>query len=40
VHAVSEKKSGDTKGSCHEQLEKVFDNFAKYVSYENPEKRF
>jgi hypothetical protein len=30
VHAVSEEKSADSKGSCHEQLEQVFDNFAKY----------
>jgi hypothetical protein len=30
VHAVIEEKSGYPNGSCHEQLEKFFDNFAKY----------
>jgi hypothetical protein len=30
VHAASEEIRADSKGSCHEQLAEVIDNFAKY----------
>jgi hypothetical protein len=30
VHETSNKKSGDLQGSCHEQLERVFDSLPKY----------
>ena len=30
LHAPSEQKRVDSKGSCHEVLEQVFDNFPKY----------
>ena len=30
MYAASEEKSAHSIGSCHEQLNKVFDNFAKY----------
>ena len=30
MHAASEEIRADSKGSCHEQLEEVFDHFAKY----------
>ena len=30
VHAPSEEKSDDSKGSFYEELEHVFDNFPKY----------
>ena len=30
MHAAGGEKIGDSKASCHAQLEQVFDNFAKY----------
>jgi len=30
VHATSEEKSGESKGSFYEELEQVFDQFPKY----------
>jgi hypothetical protein len=30
VHAPTEEKSDDSKGSFHEELEQVFDHFPKY----------
>jgi hypothetical protein len=30
VHAPSEEKNDNSKGSCYEELEHVFDHFSKY----------
>ena len=30
MHALSEKKSGDSKDSFYEELDQVFDHFPKY----------
>jgi len=30
VHAANDQKSADSKGSCHELLQQVFENFVKY----------